>query len=54
MISNPKVKHILSTLHKAKFGFKGMIMEKLTDQSPLLPLYKTVHEILAQYIFLRL
>ena len=49
MISNPEVKRTLATLHKAEFGFLGVIVEKLTNKSPLLPLYKTVHEIFTSY-----
>ena len=30
------------TLNKAEFGFLGVIVEKLTDKSLLLPLYRTV------------
>ena len=44
MISNPEVNRTLATLRKAEFGFLGVIVEKLTDKSPLLPLYRTVHE----------
>jgi hypothetical protein len=36
-------------LCKAEFGFLGVIVEKLTDKSPLLPLYRTVHEIFTSY-----
>ncbi len=49
MISNPEVKRTLATLRKAEFGFFGVIVEKLTDKSPLLPLYRTVHEIFISY-----
>lgn len=49
MISNPEVNRTLATLRKAEFGFLGVIVEKLTDKSPLLPLYKTVHEIFTSY-----
>lgn len=49
MISNPEVNRTLATLRKAEFGFLGVIVEKLTDKSPLLPLYRTVHEIFASY-----
>lgn len=49
MISNPEVKRTLATLRKAEFGFLGVIVEKLTDKSPLLPLYRTVHEIFISY-----
>ena len=49
MISNPEVKRTLATLRKAEFGFLGVIVEKLTDKSPLLPLYRTVHEIFTSY-----
>jgi len=49
VISNPKVKRTLATLRKAEFGFLGVIVEKLTDKSPLLPLYRTVHEIFTSY-----
>ncbi|KAF4359997.1 hypothetical protein F8388_004504 [Cannabis sativa] len=44
-----EVKHTLTTLRKAEFGFLGAIMEKLTDKPPLLPLYRTVHEIFISY-----
>ena len=49
MISNPEVKRTLATLRKAEFGFLGVIVGKLTDKSPLLPLYRTVHEIFTSY-----
>ena len=49
MISNPEVNRTLATLRKAEFGFFGVIVEKLTDKSPLLPLYRTVHEIFTSY-----
>lgn len=49
MISNPEVNRTLATLRKAEFGFFGVIVEKLTDKSPLLPLYRTVHEIFTAY-----
>ena len=49
MISNPEVNRTLATLRKAEFGFLGVIVEKLTDRSPLLPLYRTVHEIFTSY-----
>ena len=49
MISNPEVNRTLATLRKAEFGFLGVIVEKLTDKSPLLPLYRTVHEIFISY-----
>ena len=49
MISNPEVKRTLATLRKAEFGFLGVIVEKLTDKSPLLSLYRTVHEIFTSY-----
>ena len=49
MISNPEVNRTLATLRKAEFGFLGVIVEKLTDKSPLLPLYRTVHEIFTSY-----
>jgi hypothetical protein len=49
VISNPEVKRTLATLRKAEFGFLGVIVEKLTDKSPLLPLYRTVHEIFISY-----
>jgi len=49
VISNPEVKRTLATLRKAEFGFLGVIVEKLTDKSPLLPLYRTVHEIFTSY-----
>ena len=49
MISNPEVKRTLATLRKAEFGFLGVIVEKLTDKSSLLPLYRTVHEIFTSY-----
>ena len=43
------VNHTLATLRKAEFGFLGVIVEKLTDKSPLLPLDRTVHEIFTSY-----
>jgi hypothetical protein len=49
VISNPEVKRTLATLRKEEFGFLGVIVEKLTDKSPLLPLYRTVHEIFTSY-----
>lgn len=49
MISNPEVNRTLATLRKAEFGFFGVIVEKLTDKPPLLPLYRTVHEIFTSY-----
>lgn len=49
MISNPEVNCTLATLRKAEFGFLGVIVEKLTDKSPLLPLYRTIHEIFTSY-----
>lgn len=49
MISNPEVNRTLATLRKAEFGFLGVIVEKLTDKSPLLPLYRTVREIFTSY-----
>ena len=49
MISNPEVNRTLATLRKAEFGFFGVIVEKLTDKSPLLSLYRTVHEIFTSY-----
>jgi hypothetical protein len=49
VISNPEVNRTLATLRKAEFGFFGVIVEKLTDKSPLLPLYRTVHEIFTSY-----
>lgn len=49
MISNPEVNRTLATLRKAEFGFLGVIVEKLTDKPPLLPLYRTVHEIFTSY-----
>lgn len=49
MISNPEVNRTLATLRKAEFGFLGVIVEKLTDKSPLLSLYRTVHEIFTSY-----
>ena len=49
MISNPEVNRTLATLRKAEFGFLGVIVEKLTDKSSLLPLYRTVHEIFTSY-----
>ena len=49
MISNPEVNRTLATLRKAEFGFLGVIVEKLTDGSPLLPLYRTIHEIFTSY-----
>ena len=53
MISNPEVNRTLATLRKAEFGFLGVIVEKLTDKSPLLSLYRTVHEIFTSYGSLR-
>ncbi|KAF4399809.1 hypothetical protein G4B88_021023 [Cannabis sativa] len=44
-----EVKCTLATLRKAEFGFLGVIVEKLTDKPPLLPLYRTVHEIFISY-----
>lgn len=49
MISNPEVNRTLATLRKAEFGFLGVIVEKLTDKSPLLSLYRTVHEVFTSY-----
>ena len=49
MISNLEVNRTLATLRKAEFGFLGLIVEKLTDKSPLLSLYRTVHEIFTSY-----
>lgn len=49
MISNPEVNRTLATLRKPEFGFLGLIAEKLTDKSPLLSLYRTVHEIFTSY-----
>ncbi|KAG6698917.1 hypothetical protein I3842_08G043600 [Carya illinoinensis] len=49
VISNPEIKRTLATLRKAEFGFLGVIVEKLKDKSPLLPLYRTVHEIFTSY-----
>ncbi|KAD4586413.1 hypothetical protein E3N88_24014 [Mikania micrantha] len=49
VISNPKVNRTLATLRKAEFGFFGVIVEKLTDKSSLLPLYGTVYEIFTSY-----
>ena len=49
MISNPEVNRTLATLRRAEFGFLGVIVEKLTDKSPLLPLYRNVHEIFTSY-----
>lgn len=49
MISNPEVNRTLATLRKAEFGFLGVIVEKLTDKPPLLPLYRTVREIFTSY-----
>jgi len=49
VISNPEVNRTLATLRKAEFGFFGVIVEKLTDKSPLLSLYRTVHEIFTSY-----
>jgi hypothetical protein len=49
VITNPEVNFTLATLRKAEFGFLGVIVEKLTDKSPLLPLYRTVHEIFTSY-----
>lgn len=49
MISNPEVNRTLATLRKAEFGFLGVIVDKLTDKSPLLSLYRTVHEIFTSY-----
>ena len=51
MISNPKVNRTLTTLRKAEFGFLRVIVEKLTDKSPLLSLYLTVYEIFTLYNF---
>ena len=49
VISNSKVNRTLAILRKAKFGFLGVIVEKLTDKSLLLSLYKTAHEIFTSY-----
>jgi len=49
VISNLEVNRTLATLRKAEFGFLGLIVEKLTDKSPLLSLYRTVHEIFTSY-----
>ena len=49
MISNPEVNRTLATLRKAELGFLGLIVEKSTDKSPLLSLYRTVHEIFTSY-----
>ena len=49
MIVNPEVNLTLATLRKAELGFLGVIVEKLADKSPLLPLYRTVHEIFTSY-----
>jgi mitogen-activated protein kinase kinase kinase 1 len=35
VISNPEVNRTLATLRKAEFGFLGVIVEKLTDKSPV-------------------
>ena len=51
MISYLEVNRTLATLRKAEFGFLGVIVEKLTDKLPLLPLYKTVHENFTSYGF---
>ena len=39
----------MTTLHKAEFGFLGVIVEKSTDKSHLSLLYKIVHEIFTSY-----
>lgn len=39
----------MATLCEAEFDFLGVIVEKLTDKSPLLPLYTIVHEIFTLY-----
>ena len=49
MISNPEVNRTLATLRKAELGFLGLIVEKSTDKSPFLSLYRTVHEIFTSY-----
>ena len=49
MISNPEVNRTLATLRKAELGFLGLIVEKSTDKSSLLSLYRTVHEIFTSY-----
>ena len=49
MIANSEINRILAILGKAKFGFLRVIVEKLTDKSSLLPLYRTVHEIFISY-----
>jgi hypothetical protein len=49
VISNPEVNRTLATLRKAELGFLGLIVEKSTDKSPLLSLYRTVHEIFTSY-----
>ncbi|MED6127786.1 hypothetical protein PIB30_091482 [Stylosanthes scabra] len=54
-VAEPYTSHHLGFLeqcdisHQTEFGFFGVIVEKLTDKSPLLPLYKTVHEIFTSY-----
>jgi hypothetical protein len=49
VISNLEVNRTLATLRKAELGFLGLIVEKLTDKSPWLSLYRTVHEICTSY-----
>ena len=49
MISNPEVNRTLATLRKAELGFLGLIVEKSTDKSSLLSLYRTVHESFPSY-----
>jgi hypothetical protein len=49
VISNPEVNRTLATLRKAELGFLGLIVEKSTDKSSLLSLYRTVHEIFTSY-----
>jgi hypothetical protein len=40
---------VFKTLCKEEFGFLGVTVDKLTNKSPLLPLYRTVHEIFSSY-----
>ncbi|KAG2692247.1 hypothetical protein I3760_08G043700 [Carya illinoinensis] len=49
VISNPEIKRTLATLSKVEFDFLEVIVEKLKDKLPLLPLYRTVYEIFTSY-----
>ena len=43
-LTEPEVNRTLATLRKAELGFLGLIVEKSTDKSSLLSLYRTIHE----------